>query len=67
MQNAQTIITALRCFGTPWEKGFEPDCKNCPYSAWEEFWGDYGCDCDRITLDAADLIEQLERSDKNAK
>lgn len=63
---AEEIVKALRCSCTVHEK--KVNCTGCPYFYTEkpepgyedfpaEFWPQ--CDCDKIGLDAADLIEEM--------
>lgn len=65
---AEEIIKALRCSSTV--RDHEVDCAKCAYyvkqkpvagyeNLPEEFWCQ--CDCDKIALDAADLIEEMTR------
>ncbi len=59
----EKIIKALRCSATPGEH----DCDGCPYLVIEKLSGEeaeiFGtselesCDCDKIALDAAELLE----------
>lgn len=59
--DVQTIINALRCNATEWNKDFDPPCGACPYGITEFWHGEAlsSCDGDRICLDAADMLEQL--------
>lgn len=55
----EKIAAALRCSSQV--PGPQLDCRNCSYHVKETVDGvDYaGCDCDRITVDAADRLEEL--------
>lgn len=74
MKTLNEIIKALRCSGTPRPKY---DCDNCPYRRLEKvqdgipieedviidgekYWE--GCDCEKIAIDAADLLEKIQRN-----
>lgn len=74
MKTLNEIIKALRCSGTPRPKY---DCDNCPYRRLEKVqdgipieedviidgeknWE--GCDCEKIAIDAADLLEKIQRN-----
>lgn len=57
-----TLIKALRCSGSP-KSG---DCMNCEYRLLEEkdgkqYW--LSCDCDRIVLEAADVMEEMSSTE----
>ena len=68
------IIEALRCSATPIPKGTDclKHCKGCPYDytekpgKFEMFLAEkdgllHGCDVDRMAMDAAERIEELEK------
>ena len=74
MKTLNEIIKALRCSGTPRPKY---DCDNCPYRRLEKvqdgipieedviidgekYWE--GCDCEKIVIDAANLLEKIQRN-----
>lgn len=59
------LVRALRCAATVMT-GDEP-CKTCRYNKKEE-WGGHeweSCDVDRISMDAADRLEELLGSEGN--
>lgn len=66
--NIEEVVRALRCSSTAGGQNFP--CKDCRYlikepipqeiikwAKGEEYWAT--CDCDRIALDAADLLEKF--------
>lgn len=70
--STEEIVKALRCTSTPWGgKDEEEVCKDCPYLTKEEPTAEFMfaanktdgmiwvCDVDKITLDAADRLEEL--------
>lgn len=74
MKTISQVIKALRCTSTP---NPEDDCPNCPYRELNEvrddiplkedviidgkkYWED--CDIDKIAIDAADLLEKIQRN-----
>lgn len=74
MKTINEIIKALRCTGTPRPKY---DCDNCPYRELNEVSDDIpikedviidgkkyweGCDVEKIVIDAADLLEKIQRN-----
>ncbi len=74
MKTINEIIKALRCTGTPRPKY---DCNNCPYRELNEVSDDIpikedviidgkkyweGCDCEKIVIDAANLLEKIQQS-----
>lgn len=73
MTDTKTLIKALRCSGTPYNSR-AMKCEDCPYRLLEEvdekipvrhdieidgkkYWE--SCDCDRIVMDAAYMLEKL--------
>ena len=73
MLTTEEIVKALRCSASPWDgKDEEKACKDCPYLTKEvppeelKFAANktdgmvWGCDCDRIALDAASRLEELK-------
>ena len=74
MKTINEIIKALRCTSTPRHKY---DCENCPYRELNEVNDDIpikedviidgkkyweGCDVEKIAIDAADLLEKIQRN-----
>ena len=74
MKTIEEIIKALRCTSMPRHKY---DCKNCPYRELNEVNDDIpikedviidgkkyweGCDAEKIAIDAADLLEKIQRN-----
>lgn len=64
METAVNIVKALRCSSMVHPADDKLECESCPYWEYqghpdrpEEFW--YSCNCDRICMDAAELIERL--------
>lgn len=71
----EEIIKALRCSASVLKKGHS--CEGCPYKFEEAVGGRYrsladferdgvlyciGCDCDKIALDAADMLERAYKA-----
>lgn len=74
MKTINEIIKALRCTSIPRHKY---DCENCPYRELNEVNDDIpikedtiidgkkyweGCDVEKIAIDAADLLEKIQRN-----
>lgn len=59
MVQTAELVSALRCSATPPTGSVK--CFSCEYGMNELIDGkDYvGCDCDRMTMDAADRLEEL--------
>ena len=55
MRAREDIVRALRCSASTGDK----DCTGCPYRIREEFEGFTweSCDCDRMAVDAAEMLE----------
>ena len=73
----EELVKALRCSSLPWGGKDETEtCKDCPYLTKEEPTAEFmsaanktdgmiwGCDIDRIALDAADMIEAATEKQK---
>lgn len=58
MRAREDIVRALRCSASTGDK----DCTGCPYRIRGEFEGFTweSCDCDRMAVDAADMLEKDE-------
>lgn len=63
--NAATIVNALRCTSSTDPVADPKTCTGCPYKITETATYDnktvtvYTCDCDKVALDAADMIEKM--------
>ena len=79
MTDINTLIKALRCSASPYTDN--KNCTECQYRLQEEVKDDLpvpydaeidgkkywiSCDCDRIVLDAAEMLEKLEVGDTDA-
>lgn len=60
MRAREDIVRALRCSASTGDK----DCAGCPYRIRGEFEGFTweSCDCDRMAVDAADMLETDART-----
>ena len=80
MSDIDTLIKALRCSSMPYSDK-TMDCADCPYRLLSEVdeklpipydveidGKQYyeSCDCDRMVVDAADMLEQLKAGDDNS-
>ena len=70
----EEIVKALRCTASPWDGKDETEtCKDCPYLTKEEPTAEFvfaanktdgmiwGCDVDKIALDAASRLDELTK------
>lgn len=79
MNRAEEIVKALRCSASV--PRAERSCEGCKYRVLDEYDGKFpcppdieidgkkyyeGCDCDQIVMDAADMIEELQKAAGNA-
>lgn len=70
--SCESVARALRCISAP--EGPSEDCTGCPYYKQERWSAELKerllvdtwprCDCDKVCMDAADRIEQLEAENK---